>query len=191
MMNPDFFFESSSLRKSFTFSWNDLPAYLTGCTRTFSRGRTGRSLPQTRSTRFCWIPTSDEPFFSSVSANFRAPADQSKVNNHPLTRTLNHSHAVIKDGSTPTALPPWACSVVLPYTQHQSPGIFSAEYDPYHSCQVGTPSIPRFRSSQLLSSCFAAWLKYRPSVDRAALLEEMIAVPAEPENPEMNSVDNM
>ena len=31
-------------------------------------------------------------------------------------------------------------------------------------------------------------MKYRPSVDSAALLREMIAVPAEPENPEMNSV---
>lgn len=47
--------------------------------------------------------------------------------------------------------------------------------------------MPRFRRCQLLSSCFAAWLKYRPSVERAALLMEMIAVPAEPEKPEMNS----
>lgn len=47
--------------------------------------------------------------------------------------------------------------------------------------------MPRLRSSQLLSSCFEAWLKYRPSVDRAALLKEIIAVPAEPEKPEMNS----
>jgi hypothetical protein len=30
-------------------------------------------------------------------------------------------------------------------------------------------------------------LKYRPSVERAALLKEIIAVPAEPEKPEMNS----
>ena len=30
-------------------------------------------------------------------------------------------------------------------------------------------------------------MKYRPSVERAALLKEMIAVPAEPEKPEMNS----
>ena len=30
-------------------------------------------------------------------------------------------------------------------------------------------------------------MKYRPSVDRAALVEETMAVPADPENPEMNS----
>lgn len=30
-------------------------------------------------------------------------------------------------------------------------------------------------------------MKYRPSVDRAALLKEIIAVPAEPEKPEINS----
>lgn len=60
-------------------------------------------------------------------------------------------------------------------------------YGPYHSCHVGTPSIPRFSSVQLLSSCFAAWLKYRPSVDSDACVKEMTAVPAEPEKPEMNS----
>lgn len=38
-----------------------------------------------------------------------------------------------------------------------------------------------------MSNCCSAWLKYLPSVLRAALLREMIAVPAEPENPEMNS----
>ena len=59
----------------------------------------------------------------------------------------------------------------------------------YHSCHVGTPSTPPFKSCQLVSNCFAAWLKYRPSVDSAALLREMIAVPAEPENPEMNSME--
>jgi hypothetical protein len=68
-----------------------------------------------------------------------------------------------------------------------APDLSFRSIDPYHSCQVGTPSIPRLSSSQLLSNCFAAWLKYRPSVDRAALVREMIAVPAEPEKPEMNS----
>jgi hypothetical protein len=32
-----------------------------------------------------------------------------------------------------------------------------------------------------------AWLKYRPSVEIAAFVNETTAVPAEPENPEMNS----
>jgi hypothetical protein len=40
----------------------------------------------------------------------------------------------------------------------------------------------------LLSSCLEAWLKYRPSVDRAALVIDTMAVPADPENPEMNSM---
>jgi hypothetical protein len=52
---------------------------------------------------------------------------------------------------------------------------------------VGTFSNPLFRSSQLLSSCFAAWLKYRPSVERAAFVAETMAQPADPENPEINS----
>ena len=37
------------------------------------------------------------------------------------------------------------------------------------------------------SSCLAAWLKYRPSVARAAASSATTAVPAEPENPEMYS----
>lgn len=97
-------------------------------------------------------------------------------------------HAVMREGSTPTALPPWASSRDLfkkVNLQYQLP---NTEVRTYHSCHVGTPSTPRFRSCQLLSNCFAAWLKYRPSVERAALLREMIAVPADPENPEMNSM---
>jgi hypothetical protein len=53
---------------------------------------------------------------------------------------------------------------------------------------VGTFSTPLFSSSQLLSSCLEAWLKYRPSVDRAALVIDTMAVPADPEKPEMNSM---
>jgi hypothetical protein len=74
MMKPAFFLLSSSLRRSAILSWKGLPAYFTGWTRTFSTGLAGRSLPQTKSTKFCWIPTKDDPFFSRVSASFRAPA---------------------------------------------------------------------------------------------------------------------
>ena len=47
--------------------------------------------------------------------------------------------------------------------------------------------MPLFKSNQLLSNCFEAWLKYRPSVDKAALVIDTIAQPAEPEKPEINS----
>lgn len=47
--------------------------------------------------------------------------------------------------------------------------------------------MPCFRRCQLLSSCLDAWLKYRPSVAKAAFSKVMTAVPAEPENPEMYS----
>lgn len=56
-----------------------------------------------------------------------------------------------------------------------------------HSCHVGTSSKPCFRRCQLPSSCFEAWLKYRPSVAKAAFSSVMTAVPAEPENPHMYS----
>ncbi len=39
----------------------------------------------------------------------------------------------------------------------------------------------------MLSSCLDAWLKYRPSVARAAFSKVMTAVPAEPEKPDTNS----
>lgn len=38
----------------------------------------------------------------------------------------------------------------------------------------------------MLSNCFVAWLKYRPSVARAALSCVMTAHPAEPLKPEIN-----
>lgn len=90
-------------------------------------------------------------------------------------------------GSTPTTFPPSACSAVLE-SNHISNWNSELCRLPYHSSQVGTFSIPRFRSTQLLSSCFSAWLKYRPSVDKAAFAEETTAVPAEPVNPEIYSI---
>lgn len=51
--------------------------------------------------------------------------------------------------------------------------------------------MPRFSNVQLLSNCFAAWLKYRPSVESAALVMETIAQPAEPVNPEMKARRHM
>ena len=39
----------------------------------------------------------------------------------------------------------------------------------------------------MLSSCLDAWLKYRPSVAKAAFSRVTTAVPAEPVNPQMNS----
>lgn len=57
-----------------------------------------------------------------------------------LSASLRASAAVTTLGSTPTTLPPSAWSAV-------------------HSWMVGTSCMPCFRSSQLLSSCFSAWLK--------------------------------
>lgn len=74
MTNPAFFCFSSSLRRSLIFSWNVLPANSSGWTVTSSLGRGGRSLAQTRSTRFCSTPTSGDPFFLRVSVSLRAPA---------------------------------------------------------------------------------------------------------------------
>lgn len=117
-MNPTFFFVSNSLRSSVTFSWKGLPAYFSGCTRTFSLGRGGRSLPQTKSTRFCWMPTSDDPFFSRVSASLRAPAVENESHGPGSNMgPTQYLRAVIRDGSTPTALPPSACSVVLRHNE--------------------------------------------------------------------------
>lgn len=190
MMNPALFFSSSSFRSSLIFSWKGFPAYLTGWTLTFSLGRGGRSLPQTRSTRFCFTPTSCAPDLLRVSASLRALAvwfQRRSFSNVPREGWL-HSQAVMVVGSTPTTFPPSACSVVLTTAQHTSHKSTCAPYrGSYHSCHVGTPSIPRFSSSQLLSSCLEAWLKYRPSVDRAALSSDTTAVPAEPVKPEMNS----
>lgn len=39
----------------------------------------------------------------------------------------------------------------------------------------------------MLSSCLDAWLKYRPSVAKAAFSRVTTAVPAEPVKPQMNS----
>jgi hypothetical protein len=113
--------------------------------------------------------TRDAPlFFLSDSCNFCASA------------------AVIMVGSTPTALPPSACSAVL--RSAQSLWWISKQSIAYHSCQVGTSSIPCFRSVQLLSSCFEAWLKYLPSVAREAFSGVTTAVPAEPEKPQIYSI---
>src|SRR3569833_420324 len=73
-----------------------------------------------------------------------------------------------KVGSTPTTFPP-------------------ADSSADRSCQVGTSWMPCFRSSQFLSSCRAAWLKYRPSVAMAAFSCVMTALPTEPLKPQMNS----
>lgn len=59
--------------------------------------------------------------------------------------------------------------------------------DKNHSCHVGTSSKPCFKRSQLLSSCFEAWLKYLPSVAKAAFSKVTTAVPSDPEKPEMYS----
>jgi hypothetical protein len=53
----------------------------------------------------------------------------------------------------------------------------------YHSCHVGTSGMPCFSSSQLLSSWCSAWLKYRPSVAKAAFSLVTTAHPAEPVKP--------
>jgi len=74
MMNPALFFACSSFRNSLIFSWKGFPAYSTGWTLTFSLGRGGRSLPQTRSTRFCFTATSDAPALLRVSESLRALA---------------------------------------------------------------------------------------------------------------------
>jgi len=58
----------------------------------------------------------------------------------------------------------------------------------YQSCQVGTSVRPCFKSSQLESNCFDAWLKYRPSVAKAAFSSVTTAVPAEPVKPEMKAI---
>jgi hypothetical protein len=94
--------------------------------------------------------------------------------------------AVITVGSTPTVLLPSDCSAVLDNIRHVE-RYFKDDFKIHHSCQVGTSSMPCFRRCQLLSSCLDAWLKYRPSVARAAFSKVMTAVPAEPENPEMYS----
>ena len=117
---PPAFFLSNSFRKSCIFSVNGFPVYISGRTLIFSVGLDGLAEPQTLSTRFSFTPTSVALlFFFKVSLSFRA------------------SEAVMTAGSTPTVLPPSACSVV-------------------HSCHVGTSSRPCFNSVQLLSSCFDA-----------------------------------
>jgi hypothetical protein len=191
MINPAFFLDSRSLRSSDTFSWKVFPEYLSGCTRTFSLGRAGRSLPQTKSIKFSWTPTRVDPFFSRVSASFRAPAIEVQ-HHYPHSRpqaaklTRCDQRGIDTNGLASLGL---LCGPIERFSfQHISPCIIVCSY---HSCHVGTPSTPRFRSCQLLSNCFAAWLKYRPSVERAALLREMIAVPAEPENTEINSAQGI
>lgn len=113
MTIPDFFCFSSSLRRSAIFSWKLLPAYLSGWTLTSSLGRDGLSFPQTKSTKFCSTPRSEEPFFTRVSASLRAPAASCEQYIQAIFRSCLHLRAVIKLGSTPTTLPDSACSVVL------------------------------------------------------------------------------
>ena len=53
----------------------------------------------------------------------------------------------------------------------------------------GTPGCPIFISSTVVpSSCFAAWIKYLPSVHRRASVFETTAVPADPVNPVIYSL---
>ena len=85
-------------------------------------------------------------------------------------------------GSTPTTLLPSDCSAALGIVRiHVEKNLDGND----HSCHVGTSSPPCFSKSQLSSSCFSAWLKYRPSVAKAAFSDVITAVPAEPENPVM------
>lgn len=93
--------------------------------------------------------------------------------------------AVITVGSTPTVLLPTDWSAVLDVVSNvMKDGSFG---DRNHSCHEGTSSKPCFNRSQLLSSCFEAWLKYRPSVAKAAFSKVTTAVPSDPEKPEMYS----
>jgi hypothetical protein len=74
-MRPALFFFSSSFLTSAIFSSKDLPQNSSPRILTFSFGRGGFSLPQTRSTRLDWIPTRLEPpFFLIFSASLRASA---------------------------------------------------------------------------------------------------------------------
>ena len=137
MIIPAAFFLSNSFRSSSIFSWNFLPEYFSGKALTFSVGLEGLSEPQTLSTRFSLTPTREAPlFFFRDSCNLRA------------------SGAVITVGSTPMVLPPSACSAVL---RLSSVLALDFQTNPtYHSCHVGTSSIPCFKRVQLVSSCFEA-----------------------------------
>jgi hypothetical protein len=134
--------------------------------------------------------TSFEPLFPSVSESFLALAEGNRQPPCGLSgQWVSNVLPVMTVGSTPTTFPPSACSVVL--SIDLSPIPLFALYRPgagYHSCQVGTPSNPRFKRVQLLSSCLAAWLKYRPSVESAAWVVDTTAVPAEPVKPDMKAV---
>lgn len=153
IIRPALFFLSSSFRRSSIFSSNFLPAYLRSSTETFSLGREGCSSPQTRSTRFSLIPTSEAPpFFLIFSASLRASAGTSKMTVQPR-RYPSSLRAVMSLGSTPTEWLPSDCSAVL---DTLSVPIDCQDNSKHHSCQVGTSSRPCFNRCQLLSSCLDA-----------------------------------
>lgn len=153
--NPAAFLDSSSLRKSAILSWKLFPANLSGWAVTFSLGGAGRSLSHTRSTRFCWTPTNDEPLFLRVSVRLRAPPigvqfvlhlysvacsltsrDQSRIDtDHLATLGLSGSPSKRPFSSLPSTEPQTGVFLTIP-----------ARWGP-----------PQLRASRAPSCCPAVW----------------------------------
>ena len=182
-MRPALFFFSSSFLRSSIFSENGFPANSTGKARIFSCGRGGRLSPQMTSTRLVLIPTRPEPpCFLIFSSSFRASAGTASEKSWMNGKQI---HTSSDDGWIYTYGFVSFWLICCPDKHQYMFWWWHANSD--HSCQVGTSSRPCFKSSQLASSCFDAWLKYRPSVANAAFSNVITAVPAEPEKPQTHS----